>query len=346
MLDLNHILLFIAWASPAILLIRSWRGDVAPGWRRSAMTVLLVTALANVFARPLAGFIGAGAWLGLLVLPAIAIRKAIESAERGDFKRARGLLRAVRVLHSKRSLLEQERVVSAIEIAHAQGRRFSRAHAPPKLFGQARVRMTAAVATMIGLNVAMFAAEIAFGGSTSFVALHRLGALEPRAVLVANEYWRLLTATFLHYGTLHLGVNLLALWFFGPTLEKLIGSARFTISYLFCGIAACAQVALMWRLRWFDADQLVGASGAVMGIVGTWAGVLLRERHLARNRIALRSILLILVIQSSFDLLTPQVSMAAHLGGFAAGLIAGWLIGGERARTTAADRYAFREAQL
>jgi rhomboid protease GluP len=79
----------------------------------------------------------------------------------------------------------------------------------------------------------------------------------------------------------------------------------------------------MWRFGWFNADQLVGASGAVMGIVGTWAGALLRERHLAHNRTALRSILIILTVQSVFDLLTPQVSMAAHLGGFAAGVLVG-----------------------
>jgi rhomboid protease GluP len=194
------------------------------------------------------------------------------------------------------------------------------------LFGQARVRMTPAVATMIAVNLVLFASEIALGGATSFSALHRLGALEPYAVLAQHEYWRLLAATFLHYGTLHLGVNLFALSFFGPTLEKLIGSVRFSISYLLCGIASCVEVALMWRLGWFPADQLVGASGAVMGIVGTWAGVLLRGRHLARNRSALRSILLIIAIQSVFDILTPQVSMAAHLGGLGAGILVGLIV--------------------
>ena len=194
------------------------------------------------------------------------------------------------------------------------------------LFGRARARMTPMVATMIALNIAMFIFEIALGGATNFNALHRLGALEPFAVLVRGEYWRLLTATFLHFGGLHLGVNLLALSFFGPTLEKIIGPLRFALCYLLCGIISCAEVAFMWRFGYFRADQLVGASGAVMGLVGTWAGVLLRERHLAHNRAALRSILLIIVIQSAFDFLTPQVSMAAHLGGFAAGVIIGLLI--------------------
>lgn len=326
MLDLNHILLFIAWISPAILLVRTWRGEVDPGWRRSALIVLLVAAFAVFFDPRRAGFIAAGAWLGLLYLPALGLRKAIESAQRGNFQRARRILAALRLVHARRSLREHERIVRAIESAHGEGRQFRPATTRAMLFGRARTRMTAAVATLIALNVAMFVAEIALGGATSFRALHKLGALEPYAVLVRGEYWRLLTATFLHYGGLHLGVNLLALSYFGPTLEKMIGAARFTTSYLLCGIASCAEVVFTWRLGWLRADQLVGASGAVMGIVGTWAGVLLRDRHLTHNRAALRSILFIIVVQSAFDFLTPQVSMAAHLGGFVVGVVAGVLL--------------------
>jgi len=323
-LDLNHILLFIAWVSPAVLLARTWRGGADRSWRRAAITVLLITAIANLFSRANAGFVAVGAWFILLFLPAVGIRKAIESAERGKFQRARRILHVLRFVHPRESVAQHEHLVAAIELAHARGRRFSAM--PPMLFGQARARMTPAVATLIAVNLVLFAAEIAFGGSTNFSALHRLGALEPQAVSIQHEYWRLLAATFLHYGAVHLGVNIFALSFFGPTLEKLIGSARFTISYLVCGVASCGQVAVMWSLGWFAADQLVGASGAVMGIVGTWAGVLLRERHLAHNRSALGSILLIVGIQSVFDILTPQVSMAAHLGGLGAGILVGLIV--------------------
>ncbi|MFN2476996.1 MAG: rhomboid family intramembrane serine protease [Chthoniobacterales bacterium] len=335
MLDLNHILLFIAWISPAILLARTWRGDVDQTWRRGAIVVLLVTAIATLVSRHRAGFIAGGAWFCLLYLPAVGIRKATEAAQNGNFIRARRMLRALRFVHSRRNLLEHERVVAAIETAHMQGRRFRSAESGPMLFGRARSHMTPVVATLIALNIVMFIAEILFGGATNFSALHRLGALEPYAVLGRGEYWRLLTATFLHFGGLHLGVNLLALSFFGPTLEAVIGGARFAFSYLLCGVISCAEVAAMWKFGHNRADQLVGASGAVMGIVGTWAGVLLRERHLAHNRVALRSILLIIAIQSAFDFITPQVSMAAHLGGFAAGAIIGLLVASPAPRVSA-----------
>jgi len=60
-----------------------------------------------------------------------------------------------------------------------------------------------------------------------------------------------------------------------------------------------------------------------MGIVGAWAGFLLRHRHAPQAKQRLANILLIVVIQTAFDLSTPQVSMAAHL----CGLIAGFLLG-------------------
>lgn len=333
MLDLNHILLFMAWLSPSVLLVRTWRGRVDPSWRRAAIAVLIITTIATILARPHAGFIAAGAWVALLVVPEVAIRKAIELAQRGRIRTARGILNALRVVHPVRSLREHEAVIAKIELARAEGRRVPIFAMQPMLFGRARVRMSRAVAMLIALNAAMFAAEITIGGSTKFATLHRLGALEPGPVLIAGQYWRLVTAIFLHYGALHLLVNLFALYFFGPTLERAIGSLRFAASYFLCGIMSCAEVAISWRFGWLTADQLVGASGAVMGIVGTWAGVLLRDRHAAHNRSALRSIVFIILVQSAFDYLTPQVSMAAHLGGFTTGVVVGLLIAPRRIRT-------------
>jgi rhomboid protease GluP len=69
--------------------------------------------------------------------------------------------------------------------------------------------------------------------------------------------------------------------------------------------------------------QLIGASGAIMGIVGAWAGFLLRNRHAPNAKQRLGNVVMIVVIQIAFDLSTPQVSMSAHL----CGLVAGFLLG-------------------
>ncbi|MGI8819446.1 MAG: rhomboid family intramembrane serine protease [Chthoniobacterales bacterium] len=185
---------------------------------------------------------------------------------------------------------------------------------------------TPAVLTFILLNVAMFVVEIALGGSTNADTLHRLGALEPFAVLARGEYWRLFSALFLHYGALHLLFNCYALHVLGPPLENAIGTARFVVSYLVAGLGSSAGVVALWRLQWTQADFLVGASGSVMGIVGAWAGFLLRNRHapLARSRLA--NIGFIIVLQTAFDIYTPQVSMGAHLCGLVTGALVGFLI--------------------
>ncbi len=69
--------------------------------------------------------------------------------------------------------------------------------------------------------------------------------------------------------------------------------------------------------------QLIGASGSIMGIVGAWAGFLLRHRHAPYAKQRLANVGLIVAIQIAFDLSTPQVSMSAHM----CGLIAGFFLG-------------------
>jgi rhomboid protease GluP len=109
-------------------------------------------------------------------------------------------------------------------------------------------------------------------------------------------------------------------------LERIIGSVRFVVFYLLAGLGSSAGVLL---LRFHDLsrpEQLVGASGCVMGIVGVWAGYLLRHRHEPFAGRRLRNIVLIVAIQSAFDLSTPQISMVAHLSGLVTGVLLGLLV--------------------
>jgi rhomboid protease GluP len=201
---------------------------------------------------------------------------------------------------------------------------------PPGAFGSGPRRPTLAVLIFIVLNLAMFVAEIRLGGSTNPFTLHRLGALEPWAIRANGEYWRMLTSLFLHFGPLHLLFNLYALFVIGPGLERIIGSVRFALYYLMAGLGSSAGVLLL-RLTYFARPEpLVGASGCVMGIVGVWAGYLVRHRHEPFAGRRLRNILLIVAVQTAFDLSTPQISMAAHLFGLATGVLLGLLISPKR----------------
>jgi membrane associated rhomboid family serine protease len=182
------------------------------------------------------------------------------------------------------------------------------------------------VLTLIIINIAVFILELLAGGSTNGLTLHRLGELDTSSVLYRHEYWRLFAALFLHYGPIHIFFNLFALLLLGPPLERQIGGVLFFVCYAVSGLGSSLAVVLLTRLRLLDPVQLVGASGCIMGVVGTWAGFLLRHRHLSLARQRLRNIFIIVLLQLAFDVVTPRVSMSAHLGGLFTGFLLGLLV--------------------
>ncbi len=195
-----------------------------------------------------------------------------------------------------------------------------------------RVTGTPAVCALILLNVAMFGVEMVLGGSTNSLTLQNLGGLEPAAVVVRREYWRLFTALFLHYDALHLGINLLGLYILGPALERIIGTTKFILSYLLSGLGSSAGVVLLWSLGLTKSNLLVGASGCIMGVIGVSAGLLLRHRQSPLAGRQLQNIVAIVAIQTAFDLWSPRVSLAAHLSGFISGVFIGLVLASESRR--------------
>jgi membrane associated rhomboid family serine protease len=344
-MDLNHIFLFLAVISPLVVLARTWRpGAQHHGWRIAALVVLVITAIAWFLVPSVAGYIGGLAWIALLFLPAIGLRKMTELAAQADYKSAAKLGDILQILHPSSELRDQVRLFRHLE---SQGTSFeggmvgtplrngspARVGRPARRAGPAsesdrivrrsQLRSAPAVLALIVLNAVAFLFEISVGDLNDPDVLHRVGALEPYAVVVQGEYWRLFTALFLHGGFTHLLFNLFALYILGPPLERSIGTLRFTASYLISGLASSAGVVGLTILGFVQVSQLVGASGCIMGIVGTWAGFLVRHRHVPQAKQRLGNIVMIIVIQVAFDLSTPQVSMAAHL----CGLIAGFFLG-------------------
>jgi rhomboid protease GluP len=91
-------------------------------------------------------------------------------------------------------------------------------------------------------------------------------------------------------------------------------------------LGSSAGVLLLCLIGWNRAEQLVGASGCVMGLVGVWAGLLLRQRDAPMAGRRLKNILVIVAIQTAFDLSTPQISMAAHMSGLITGVVLGLIL--------------------
>ncbi len=337
-MNLNHVFLFLAVVSPLLVLARAWRpGGPTHGWRIAALIVLTITSIAWILSRTTAGYIGGALWFALLFLPAIGLRKMTELAAHGDYKAARRLGAALQALHPTPELRGQLQLFRRLEESN-QLRNVSGFGPPPiaqkpaqqePVLSASRIdrhrpfQRAPVVLILILLNTAAFLFEISFGDWNDPEVLHRIGALEPYAVVMQGEYWRLFTALFLHGGFAHLLFNLFALYVLGPPLERSIGAARFAVCYLVSGLASSAGVVLLTVIGLVQVAQLVGASGCIMGVVGAWAGFLLRNRHAPHARQRLANVFMIIAIQTAFDLSTPQVSMAAHL----CGLIAGFFLG-------------------
>jgi membrane associated rhomboid family serine protease len=322
-LDLNHIFLFLAVISPLLVLARAWRPR-APyhGWRVAALIVLAMTCVAWLFFRNAAGYIGGITWFALLFLPAIGLRKMAELAAHGDYESAAKLGTILHILHPSAELRDQVRLFRHLESHQNQRVAFGSVPVRERV-RHSQPRNAPAVLVLILLNAVTFLFEISVGDLNDPDVLHRIGALEPYAVVAQGEYWRLFTALFLHGGFTHLLFNIFALYILGPPLERSIGTIRFAVCYLMSGLASSAGVVGLTVVGFVQVSQLVGASGCIMGIVGAWAGFLLRHRHAPQAKQRLGNVVMIIVIQVAFDLSTPQVSMAAHL----CGLIAGFFLG-------------------
>jgi rhomboid protease GluP len=195
------------------------------------------------------------------------------------------------------------------------------------------------VLALIIINIAVFILELLAGGSTNPMTLHRLGELDTSSVIFRHQYWRLLAALFLHYGPVHIFFNLFALLLLGPALERQIGGFLFAVCYLVSGIGSSIAVVLLTKLRLLEPVQLVGASGCIMGVVGTWIGFLLRHRHAPLARQRLRNIFVIVLLQLAFDVVTPRVSMSAHLGGLFTGFLLGLLVQTKPVPSTPRSRF-------
>jgi membrane associated rhomboid family serine protease len=322
-LDLNHIFLFVALISPLLALARAWRpGGIFRGWRVAAVIVLAITGTAWFLKPTMAGYVGGGAWFVLLFLPAVGLRKASQLAEQGRYESAVRLTTLLQWLHPTQQVREQLGVFRTLA-SRWHGIATARPQSSWRYDLYRQVRAAPAVFLFILINLVVFYVEWRRGALDSPLIMRRLGALDYAEVIGEGEFWRLVTALFLHYGLPHLLFNLFALYVLGPSLERTIGSVRFAIAYLISGIGSTAGVVALTLFKIVPQAELIGASGSVMGIVGAWAGFLVRHRHVGQAKQRLLNILLIIGIQIAFDISTPQVSTSAHL----CGLITGFLVG-------------------
>src|SRR5262249_38525019 len=187
----------------------------------------------------------------------------------------------LQVLHPTAELREQVRVFRHLKSnpPNLSASRSVGARDDSRFPWRSQLRSAPAVLILILINVLVFLVEMRVGDWNDPMVLHQMGALEPLIVVTQHEYWRLFTALFLHGGFLHLAFNLFALYVLGPELERAIGTIRFLACYLMSGLASTTGVVALTKLGLIQNAQVIGASGCIMGVVGAWAGFLLRNHH-------------------------------------------------------------------
>ncbi|MFW0789990.1 rhomboid family intramembrane serine protease [Gordonia sp. CPCC 205333] len=168
--------------------------------------------------------------------------------------------------------------------------------------------------TLIAINVAVFGICAAQANSTDVAAY--LPPLFDRWALsgidlAAGEYWRLLTAGFLHLSLIHLGVNMVSLYLLGVSLEPALGPRQYTAIYLTALFGGSAAVAVFGKPEVLTA----GASGAIYGLMGALLVLVLR----ARTSVA--PVIGIIAVNVVLSLTLPNISILAHLGGLLFGAI-------------------------
>ena len=147
------------------------------------------------------------------------------------------------------------------------------------------------------------------------------GALIP-ALVAEGQAWRLVSSVFLHSGFVHLGLNMLSLYFLGSFVEVTFGRGRFLALYALSGLSG--GIAYLY-FGGFDSPA-VGASGAIFGLLGGVLGYALRRGSFSWQNPVIRQLLILLAINLWIGLSIPNVSNTAHMGGLAGGFVFGYLV--------------------
>ncbi|HWQ15789.1 MAG TPA: rhomboid family intramembrane serine protease, partial [Roseiflexaceae bacterium] len=186
-------------------------------------------------------------------------------------------------------------------------------------------RVPWAARVLLGLNIAIFVVpwllSQALGLPLDELVL-ALGAKDNRAIFQGGEYYRFLTAMFLHGGPTHILFNAWALYALGFEAERIYGTARFLAVYFLAGLAGGAA---SYALNPFPS---VGASGAIFGLIGALAAFYYTARGVLGGiaRQQLGSLLFVILINIGLGLASPNIDNNAHIGGLLAGGLAGWLL--------------------
>ena len=175
---------------------------------------------------------------------------------------------------------------------------------------------------LIAINVAIYILQTSGHGSVVLMDSGTTGGSQPvqgsvdghyglwGPMVSSGEWWRLITSGFLHASLLHIGSNMLALFFIGRALEPALGSLRLAVIY-FVSLAAGSLGVII-----IEPDALsIGASGAIFGLMGAFV-IFARSRGISVMQSGIGPVIL---LNLAITFTIPGISIGGHLGGLAGG---------------------------
>lgn len=178
--------------------------------------------------------------------------------------------------------------------------------------------------SLIALNVIYFLYLEIAGSSENTLFMIQHGAMFEPLVVEQKEYYRLLTAVFMHFGISHIGNNMLILFIMGDNLERALGHVKYLIFYLVCGIGANV-VSLMVNLGQGEAVVSAGASGAIFGVIGGLLyAVMINHGHL--EELSMRQLVIMILFSLYFGFTSTGVNNVAHVAGLVIGVLTAVLL--------------------
>lgn len=181
------------------------------------------------------------------------------------------------------------------------------------------IKSSPVTASFLAIIAIYFTIMALNGGTTNVENLIRFGAFVPPYIKEFNEYYRYITSIFMHIGFTHLLFNGYALYIFGTQIERLMGHKKYLLFFLITGIGGNIATYLFNFV-----SVSAGASGSLFGLLGAFFYIIVNHKDMMTKQ-GKNSILRLLGINLIITIIVPNISVTAHLGGFAIGYLSSYI---------------------
>ena len=172
---------------------------------------------------------------------------------------------------------------------------------------------------LVAINIIVFVVLEIIGDTEDATFMLYNGAMNPYLILHNGEWYRLFTATFMHFGIEHLANNMLLLFLLGQIFERAVGTTRFVGIYIGSGLVG-SYLSFFYMCLMGKNDIVAGASGAIFGIVGGMIVVVLCNAGHYRG-ISTKRMVFMALLTLYFGFATAGTDNVGHVGGLLAGIV-------------------------